>query len=100
MYIYTLWLAPYSLDTLAQNETDTNHNPKPNIIVNGKGTQRFNNPALKHRARAKTLMQPLILQLVDIAKEHNNPIMEQRFWNTYHCQKRINYSDGKLHGIL
>ena len=70
--------------TLAKSETAPPLLTPPNIIVRGKGTQRFNNPALKERARAKLLTQSVVLPIIDIAREHGDEVMEDQMWE-YLC---------------
>lgn len=77
--------------TLAQSRTN-------NItFINGEGSE-VTDKTLINRAKRKTITQTMMLKLIDIAKEDNNPELEKAFWNTYHCQDKVITKDNKLYG--
>ena len=71
---------------------------KPQIIVNGKGTELNNGKALKGRAKRKMITQNLALNLIDIAQRKGDDERVKSFWNTYYCQSRIYSSGDRLYG--
>ena len=56
--------------TLAQSGTNkaTNKLQKPQLIVNGKGTNLANTKALREKAKRKTITQKMVLGLIDVSK--------------------------------
>lgn len=84
------------LDTLAQS--GTSYLPQLPIQVRGNGTDLTNNPALPKRAKRKTISDCMALHLIDIARDRGNTEIEKALWNTYHCQRRVFATNGKIHG--
>lgn len=91
---------PTPLDTLAQNGTtfSTNGKRKNLIVVNGNGTDIRNVNGLKRWAKRKLITQKMMLALIDVVKQKNEPDRIRSFWNTYHCLNRAYSSDGRLYG--
>lgn len=83
-------------NTLAQS--GTSQLPQLPIQVRGNGTDTTNNPALPKRAKRKTISNCMVLHLIDIAREKENTEIQKALWNTYHCQRRVFVTDGKMHG--
>jgi Replication protein len=71
---------------------------KPQITVNGNGTELYNGMALKGRAKRKMITQNLTLNLIDIAERKGEDETVKSFWNTYYCQSRIYSSGNRLYG--
>ena len=71
---------------------------KPQITVNGNGTELNNGKALKGRAKRKMITQNLALNLIDIAENKGEDERVKSFWNTYYCQSRIYSSGDRLYG--
>lgn len=82
--------------TLAQSRTANPILWGDPVKVNGEGVD-INNPVLKSRARKKTYNLPLLLGLIDVAKEKGDFDRVQEYWNAYHCQERFLESGGRLH---
>lgn len=71
---------------------------KPQITVNGNGTELSNSKALKGRAKRKIITQNLALNLINIAESKGEDERVKSFWNTYYCQSRIYSSGDRLYG--
>lgn len=78
--------------TLAQNGT------KKEIVITGKGTDLNNSKALQGRAKRKLISQNIILKLIDLVKQNEELYKTSSLWNTYHCQKKLISSNGRLYG--
>ena len=86
-------------NTLAYNRTNDHliYPYKPNIVVRGKGIEVDDTSALKARVRKKMMADYLMPLLVDIARENGDNDMIQSYWNTYHCQRKLYSSKGRLY---
>jgi hypothetical protein len=81
-----------SLNTLAQSGTEKAK------IVSGSGTELNSDKALLGRAKRKMITNQMTMSLIDVVKEKEEFWRLQGYWNTYHCQRVIYMSDGKLFG--
>jgi hypothetical protein len=86
------------LNTLAQTATPQQAITAPYAVVYGKGTDLSNGEALYNRAKKKAITQRVIKALVDVAKEKGEREWVKRYWNTWHCQNRVQTANGKLFG--
>ena len=68
------------------------------IIVKGEGTQKIDVKALANKAKKKVITQAIILSLIDVAIQRNEPERVKAYWNTYHCQSRIIDGGDRLYG--
>jgi hypothetical protein len=84
------------LNTLAQSETS--HAPNNALILSGKGSDLSNEITAKRRAKRKVIGNKLSLHLIDIDKEKGKGKKSKTLWNTYHCQNRLYYSEGRTFG--
>jgi len=86
-----------SLETLAQSATQQpdklNSESVHTLYGEGADAKLF-----KKRARRKFLCQQLMYALIDVAKEHNDFEMVQKFWNTWHCQSDIMTHNHRAYG--
>jgi Replication protein len=85
-----------TFNTLAQSETETYG--KPAIILTGVGSDLNNSKALKGRAKRKLITQKMILGLVDVSNNKGNHRSKRSYWNTFHCQNKIQTAKGRLFG--
>lgn len=88
------------LNTLAQSGGGVmiNSAQKHPITVNGEGTD-LSTGAIRKRAKKKTITQPIMLYLIDVAREKGRGEKYiKAYWNTWHCQSRIYSADGRLYG--
>jgi len=88
------------INTLAQTDTQPlkKGGKKQPIFITGKGTDISQNPSLLKRAKKKLIVQKTILSMIDFANEHWDFDTAQSYWNTYHCQGKIQSYQGKLYG--
>ncbi len=95
--------SPYSgeqFNTLVQSGTQQikKATKKPTIIVNGSGTL-VTKVAMDKRAKKKTITQPLVLELINVAEAKGRDKKHiKSYWNTWHCQSKIHSFDGKIFG--
>jgi len=82
--------------TLAQSETSQAQNKA--LILMGKGSDLSDKITAKRRAKRKVIGNKLSLNLIDIDKEKGKGKKSKTFWNTYHCQNRLYYSEGRTFG--
>ncbi|HEY0261778.1 MAG TPA: hypothetical protein VGB95_02045, partial [Chitinophagales bacterium] len=87
------------LNTLAQSGTDKlkKKNVKPPKSVWGKGADATNTERMKRRAERKMKTYKLMPALADVARAKDDPERETAYWNTYHCQRRVIESGGRLY---
>ena len=84
--------------TLAQSGTGIPSYNTETTVINGKGTDMYDNPSLLNRAKRKTITRKMIHSLIDVAKAKGEPQRVQAYWNAYHCQSKIISSNNKLYG--
>ncbi len=84
--------------TLAQNGTGKNRKSLPYAVVEGQGTDITDNKSLKGRAKRKLITQKMMLTLVEVVREKEQPEKEQAYWNTFHCQNKIVSSGNRIYG--
>lgn len=86
--------------TLAQTRTayPGQFAAKPEIMVQGEGSDLTDVEGLKGRTRRKLITQNLSLSLVDVAVKKGKLERAQAYWNTYHCQNEVITQNGKLYG--
>lgn len=82
--------------TLAQSETS--HAPNKALILSGKGSDLSDKITAKRRAKRKVIGNKLSLHLIDIDKEKGKCKKSKTLWNTYHCQNRLYFSEGRTFG--
>ncbi|WP_152269641.1 protein rep [Agriterribacter humi] len=85
-----------SLDTLAQTETSFASGDA--IIVNGKGSDVSNIKSLKGKAKRKLVTQKMIFSLLDVAKKNGSKDRVKGYYNTFHCQNKIDTANGRSYG--
>lgn len=85
-----------SLNTLAQSGTK-NFDQVP-FKKRSKGSDLFNEEALKNRSKRKMITQMLALSLIDIADKSSTDIRKKSYWNTYYCQNVVQTASGRLYG--
>lgn len=86
--------------TLAQTRTTYpgQFAEKPEIMVQGEGSDLTDAEGLKGRTRRKLITQNLSRSLVDVAVKKGELERAQAYWNTYHCQNEVITQNGKLYG--
>lgn len=84
------------LNTLAQ--TGTRYEKEQVIIVQGNGSDLKNTKALKGRGKRKLITQSMVISLIEVVDISGPKGEKQGYWNTYHCQNKINSANGKLYG--
>jgi len=95
--------SPYGgelFNTLAQSGTrkTTPSIKKPVIVVKGTGTE-LKKEAIGKRAKKKTITQPLMLKLINVAKNKGRDKKHiKAYWNTWHCQSKIHSFEGRIYG--
>jgi len=86
--------------TLGQSETQKKSKTSPTAIIKGDGTVLNDVELLSKRAKRKTITRSMILGLVDVAKNENEPDWVKRYWNAYHCQSELTEVEGYLHSTF
>ncbi|MEZ5174567.1 MAG: protein rep [Bacteroidia bacterium] len=87
----------YTLD-IKRTKKNSKGVKKPEITVNGKGTDLNDRKALENRAKRKTIAQKVILMMIDDAKKKDKPKWVRGLWNAYRCQTEVVTTEGKLYG--
>lgn len=87
----------YTLDIKRTTENSKSVK-KPEITVNGKGSDLNDTKALEKRAKRKTIAQKVILMMIDDAKKKGKPKWAKGLWNAYRCQSEVVTTSGKLFG--
>ena len=82
--------------TLAQSETLEGQNKA--LILSGKGSDLSDKIIAKRRAKRKIIGNKLSLHLIDIDKEKGKGKKSKTLWNTYYCQNKLYYSEGRTFG--
>lgn len=82
--------------TLAQSETSEGRNKA--LILSGNGSDLSDKITAQRRAKRKTIGNKLSLHLLDIDKVKRGGKRAKTLWNTYHCQNRLYYSEGRTFG--
>jgi len=85
-------------NTLAETETPIFKLPAPYLVVYGKGTDLNKQEVLSNRAKKKIITQRVILNLIDVAKEKGELEWVKSYWNTWHCQNKVQSANGRLYG--
>ena len=63
----------------------------------GKGTALSNKKAIRRRAKCKLIGDRLMLALIDVAKEKGATDRVKAYWNTYHCQRLLFTTEGRMY---
>jgi hypothetical protein len=86
--------------TLAQSGTNNVglRGIKPQIIVQGHGTDISDLKALNGRAKRKLMTQYVILHLIDVATAKGDFRRVQQYWNAWHCQENLIKANGRIYG--
>lgn len=83
--------------TLAESGTQKELINCSKALVSGKGTDILNNPSLANRAKRKVITRKMILSLIDVVKEKDEPERANAYWNSYHCQNKVIISENRLY---
>ena len=65
--------------------------------LSGKGTALSNKKAIRRRAKCKLIGDRLMLALIDVAKEKGATDRVKAYWNTYHCQRLLFTTEGRMY---
>lgn len=87
-------------NTLAQTATQNKAIKAPFLVVYGKGRDLSQKDVLCNLAKKKAMTQRLIRALIEVAEEKGETKWLKSYWNTWHCQNRVQSANGKLFGKL
>lgn len=71
---------------------------KTPILLIGTGSELGNETSSEGRTKRKLITNSTVYSLVDVAEELNQHEAVKQYWNTFHCQKSVVSSDGKVYG--
>ncbi|HEX7414179.1 MAG TPA: hypothetical protein VF411_09045 [Bacteroidia bacterium] len=87
-------------NTLGQSGTSkiSNQVIRPQITINGNGSELSNDAVLKNKAKRKTITQKVILSLIKVATKKGQTERIQPYRNTYYCQNSLITTGSRQYG--